>query len=142
MKTGGTLTVIEGDHGSCFWHPETEASLKVWECMICAQALYGHNANIGREVYPLLVESEFTIDSIEPRYVYGDGFRPKLLDGMVNQMIIPMVETANQRSLETGWVDEALWKQGITDLHAAGHPPTGTFFYTWFKAVGVKSISL
>ena len=110
--------------------------------MICAQALYGHNANIGREVYPLLVESEFTIDSIEPRYVYGDGFRPKLLDGMVNQMIIPMVKTAKPRSLETGWVDEALWKQGITDLHAAGHPPTGTFFYTWFKAVGVKSISL
>jgi ubiquinone/menaquinone biosynthesis C-methylase UbiE len=30
LKKGGTITVIEGDHGSCFFHPETEAARKAW----------------------------------------------------------------------------------------------------------------
>ena len=138
LKEGGTMTVIEGDHGSCFWYPETTASLKVWECMIRAQAMHGHNANIGRQVYPLLIQSGLQIRSIEPRFVYGDGFRPELLDGMVNQIIIPMVQTARQRSLDNGWLDETAWEQGISDLHETSIPPNGSFFYTWFKAVGVK----
>ena len=137
LRRGGEITVIEGDHGSCFWHPETEASLKVWKCMIRAQAIHDHDANIGRRVYPLLHKAGFDVQTSEPKWVYGDGNHPGLLDGMVNQIIVPMVQTAKERSLEAGWVDEALWEQGIRDLEASGNPPKGTFFYTWFKAVAV-----
>jgi SAM-dependent methyltransferase len=34
LKTGGTITVIEGDHGSCFWHPETPESIAAWNGLI------------------------------------------------------------------------------------------------------------
>ena len=27
----GTITCIEGDHGSCFWHPETSESIAAWK---------------------------------------------------------------------------------------------------------------
>ncbi|NQT25220.1 methyltransferase domain-containing protein [candidate division KSB1 bacterium] len=139
LKSGGEITVIEGDHGSCFWHTETEASLKVWECMIRAQAVHGHDANIGRRIYPLLHKAGFDVHTSEPKWVYGDGVHAQLLDGMVNQIIVPMVQTAKVRSIEAGWVDEATWAQGIRELEASGDPPEGTFFYTWFKAKAVKS---
>jgi SAM-dependent methyltransferase len=139
LKPGGEITVIEGDHGSCFWHPETEASLKVWECMIRAQAVHGHDANIGRRIYPLLHKAGLDVLASEPKWVYGDGAHSRLLDGMVNQIIVPMVQTAKARSLEAGWVDEAAWAQGIRELEASGDPPEGTFFYTWFKAVALKA---
>lgn len=139
LKPGGDITVIEGDHGSCFWHPETEASKLVWNCMIRAQALHGHDSLIGRRIMPLLHQAGFTVQTCEPRWVYGDAIHPQLLDGMVNQIIVPMVETAKARSLVAGWADEATWRQGIRDLAQSGNPPEGTFFYTWFKATAVKA---
>lgn len=140
LKPGGEITVIEGDHGSCFWHPETDASLNVWKCMIRAQALHGHDANIGRRIVPLLLRAGLDVRTSGPRWVYGDAVHPKLLDGMVNQIIVPMVQTAKERSLRAGWADERTWAQGIRDLEASGNPPEGTFFYTWFKGVALKGL--
>ncbi|MEW6010057.1 MAG: class I SAM-dependent methyltransferase [Euryarchaeota archaeon] len=34
LKPGGTITVIEGDHGSCYFHPESEQALKTWKYLI------------------------------------------------------------------------------------------------------------
>lgn len=141
LKPGGEITVIEGDHGSCFWHPETEASLKVWSCMIRAQAIHGHDANIGRRIVPLLHHAGFKVLGSAPKWVYGDLKHPELLDGMVNQIIVPMVQTARTRSLDTGWIDEATWNEGIKDLEVSGVLPGGTFFYTWFKATALKPAS-
>ena len=59
LKPGGSITVIEGDHGSCFWHPETEASLKVWDAMIEAQKMLGHDPLIGRKAIPVAPTSGF-----------------------------------------------------------------------------------
>jgi len=138
LRSGGDITVIEGDHGSCFWHPETAASRRVWECMIRAQALHGHDSRIGRRLTPLLRGAGFSVRRCGPRWVYGDALRPGLLDGMVNQIIVPMVQTAKERALAAGWADEAVWRRGIRDLERSGVPPEGTFFYTWFKAEAVK----
>ena len=41
LKPGGTLILIEGDHGSCFWHPETDGSLRVWNALITVQRQLG-----------------------------------------------------------------------------------------------------
>lgn len=41
LKSGGSVTVIEGDHGSCYFHPETEESLNVWNCLIRVQESLG-----------------------------------------------------------------------------------------------------
>ncbi len=138
LKRGGSITVIEGDHGSCFWHPETAESLKVWRSLITVQGLLGHDPLIGRGLYPLLLEAGFKVKDVAPRWVYADGRNPELLDGVVNKIIVPMVETARERAIELGIVDRAAWQKGIADLERSGRPQDGTFFYTWFKGVGVK----
>jgi len=37
LKKGGTITTVEGDHGSCFIHPQTDEAMKAWQCHIRAQ---------------------------------------------------------------------------------------------------------
>ena len=138
LKPGGTLTVIEGDHGSCFWHPETPESRVVWDALIREQQRLGHDPLIGRTIFPLLRKADLHVRRVEPRWVYADAGQPALLDGVVHKIIVPMVETARARALQAGAVDEAAWEKGISDLNQAGYPPRGTFFYTWFKGEAVK----
>ncbi len=52
VKPGGTLTVIEGDHGSCYFHPETEAARRAWQCLIDVQASLGGDSLIGQALSP------------------------------------------------------------------------------------------
>jgi ubiquinone/menaquinone biosynthesis C-methylase UbiE len=54
LKPGGTLTVIEGDHGSTYFHPDNAAARAAIHCQVALQASAGGNANIGRQVYPLM----------------------------------------------------------------------------------------
>jgi len=138
LKPGGSITVIEGDHGSCFWHPETEASLKLWDAMIDAQKMIGHDPLIGRRVFPLFKQAGFNVKNVSPRWVYTDSSNADLMDGVVNRIIVPMVESAKARILRSEMVDKSTWDKGIEDLGKSGMPPEGTFFYTWFKGVGVK----
>ncbi len=138
IKKGGTLTVIEGDHGSCFWHLETHASLKVWDCMIKSQQQLGHDPLIGRRLYPLLKQAEFDIKYVDPRWVYADALNPELRNGMVNKIIVPMTQTARAQSIKAGMIDPEEWKTGITDMENVATDPEGTFFYTWFKGVATK----
>lgn len=76
--------------------------------------------------------------SIVPKLVYTDANNPALMDGVVDKIIVPMTRTARQQSLALGLIDEATWEKGIADLAASGIAPEGTFFYSWFKGVGVK----
>lgn len=137
LKPGGDITVIEGDHGSCFWHPETDASMKVWESFIKVQQELGQDPNIGRRLSPIVKKAGFRIEHSSPRYVYGDLFHADLLDGMVNKIIVPMVQTGRDNALKNGFIDEVTWDRGIEDLLKT---VDGTFFYTWFKVVGRKVI--
>ncbi len=57
---------------------------------------------------------------------------------MVNKIIVPMTQTAREKSLDMGLIDEETWDRGISDLENSGVTPEGTFFYTWFKAVATK----
>ena len=138
LRAGGTITVIEGDHGSCFWHPETQESLRAWHSLIEAQAQLGHDPLIGRKLYPLLSRAGFDVKEVSPRWVYADSNNLALMDGVLNKIIVPMTETARQRALELGLIDEVTFDKGLDDLRRSGMPPDGTFFYTWFKAVAVK----
>ena len=49
LKTGGTITVIEGDHGSAYFHPDNESARKTIQCQVELQRRAGGNANIGRD---------------------------------------------------------------------------------------------
>ena len=138
LRKGGTLTAIEGDHGSCFWHPQTPDSLKVWDCMIKTQQFLGHDPLIGRRVYPLLQQAGLVIEYVTPKWVYTDSSTPELTDGAINKIIVPMTQTAREQSLQQGLIDPDTWERGIDDLAKVVINPQGTFFYTWFKGVAIK----
>ncbi|MCH8882148.1 MAG: methyltransferase domain-containing protein [SAR324 cluster bacterium] len=138
LKPGGTATVIEGDHGSCYFHPHSEAAQRAWNCLIEVQARLGGNSLIGRELLPRLTAAGLREVTVTPRVVYCDATRPGLMDGFVKKTIIPMVEGVHRQAIDWGLIGEDAWRQGIADLHRTGTPPTGTFCYTFFKGVGVK----
>ena len=48
MRPGGTLTVIEGDHGSAYFHPRSARADRAIQCLIDLQAQSGGDALIGR----------------------------------------------------------------------------------------------
>jgi SAM-dependent methyltransferase len=135
VKPGGTLTVIEGDHGSCYFCPETEAARRAWQCLIDVQAALGGDSLIGRRLYPLRHAAGLEDIRVSPRMVYSDATRPHEMEGFVRRTIIPMVEGVERQAQEKHMIDPGTWNQGIQDLHATGTPPGGTFCYTFFKAV-------
>ncbi len=137
LKPGGTITVIEGDHGSCYFYPEGEEALAAWDCLIRVQAHMKGNSLIGRQLYPLLQESGFREVKVDPRMVYVDFSKPELVDGFVMKTIIPMVEGVKAQALEMQMMKEEAWDKGIEELHKTARS-TGTFCYTFFKGRGIK----
>ena len=136
LKPGGTLTAVEGDHGSCYFHPETAAARAAWQCLIRAQAALGGDSLIGRRLQPLLRAAGLREVRVSPRMVYCDAARPEWQEGFVRRTIIPMVEGVREAALASGTIDAATWAQGIADLHATGTVPDGVFCYTFFRATG------
>ncbi len=137
LKKGGTITVIEGDHGSCFFHPGTKAGVKAWNSLIEVQARLGGNSLIGRQIYPLTKQAGFTDITVSPRMVYSDSSRPHMEEGFVRRTIIPMVEGIRESAIEMGIIDAKTFDRGIDDLHMTA-AEYGTFVYTFFKGVGRK----
>ncbi|MCQ1537187.1 methyltransferase domain-containing protein [Methanosarcina sp. KYL-1] len=137
LKPGGTITVVEGDHGSCYFHPEGKNALEAWNCLIKVQAHMKGDSLIGRKLYPLLREAGFEDVIVEPRMVYVDSSKPELVDGFIRKTIIPMVEGVKEEAHELGMTDEKAWEKGIEELHETAEIG-GTFCYTFFKGRGKK----
>ncbi len=137
LKRGGTLTIIEGDHGSTLFHPPSAAAWKTIQCLIDLQAEAGGDALIGRRLFPLLRSAGFRDVAVSPRFVYVDASRPALVEGFTRNTYIAMVEGVRERALAAGMIDRRAWRQGIADLRASTGSG-GTFCYTFFKAVAVK----
>ena len=137
LKPGGTVTVVEGDHGSCYFYPEGESAVEAWRCLIRVQARMKGNSLIGRQLYPLLQKSGFSEVKVEPRMVYVDSSKPGLVDGFILKTIIPMVEGVKDQALEMKMIGEGEWKKGIEELHGTAKPE-GTFCYTFFRGRAVK----
>jgi len=137
LKTGGTITVIEGDHGSAYYHPRSTAAQANIQCLIDVQASLGGNALIGRELYPLLVSGGFRECRVSPRFVYADASRPGMVDGFTRKTFTAMVAGVREQAISRGLIDATAWRQGIADLNRTAQED-GTFCYTFFKATGVK----
>ncbi|HPD48654.1 MAG TPA: methyltransferase domain-containing protein [Anaerohalosphaeraceae bacterium] len=137
LKPGGTITVIEGDHGSTYFHPHSEAAHAAIRCQVELQRRAGGNANIGRELYPLLQEAGFNAVRVSPRMVYVDASRPALVDGFTKKTFTAMVEGVRQQALAAGLIDPQTFDEGIRDLYRTTEPD-GAFCYTFFKAFADK----
>jgi ubiquinone/menaquinone biosynthesis C-methylase UbiE len=138
LKPGGTLTVIEGDHGSAYFHPDSTAARKAIWCQVELQRRAGGNAMIGRQVYPLLVEAGFDAVHVSPRMVYVDSSRPDLVDGFTRKTFTAMVEGVRASALESKIVEPELFDAGVRALYRTAEAD-GVFCYTFFKGVGEKA---
>lgn len=137
LRPGGTITVIEGDHGSAFFYPESAAARQVIQCLIDLQARMGGNSLIGRELWHVLSDAGFSGVRVSPRQVYADGSSPESGEAVRN-IFIAMVEGVRDQVVESGMVTREEWEQGIRDLYQTTERD-GSFCYTFFKAVAEKS---
>ena len=137
LRPKGTITTIEGDHGSAYFYPDSgEAKLAI-QCLIDLQAKAGGNSLIGRQLYPLLKEAGFRNVTVSPRVVYVDSSKPGLVEGFIKNTFTAMVEGVKEQALAAAMIDEQTWNKGIKDLYRTAEND-GTFNYTFFKAIGVK----
>ena len=137
LKTGGTITIIEGDHGSAYFYPESIAAHRTIQCLIDIQTSIGGNALIGRQIYPLLEASGFHTIKVTPRMVYIDSSKPELVEGFTKNTFIAMVEGVRDQALKLQMMDEATWEKGIKDLYRTTGQ-NGTFCYNFFKGTAIK----
>ncbi len=137
LKKDGSITVIEGDHGSCYFYPESKEAIKTWECLIECQKALNCNPMIGREIYPLLKNSGFKHIQVSPKIVYVDSSNPKLVEGFNKKTIIAMVEGVKDQVIDSGMISIGSWEKGIKDLYKTTETD-GVFFYNFFKGTGKK----
>jgi len=137
LRPGGTITIIEGDHGSAYFHPDSEAARKGIQCQVELQRRAGGNAMIGRELYPLLCKAGFSSVRVSPRMVYVDSSKPELVDGFTKKTFTAMIEGVRESALKAGLVEQPVFDMGIRDLYRTAEHD-GVFCYTFFKAFGEK----
>ncbi len=137
LKPRGSLTVIEGDHGSTYFYPDSECAHQAIQCQVELQKRGGGNALIGRELYPLLGRAGFHSVRVSPRMVYVDSSRPRLVEGFTKKTFTAMIEGVREAAVGAGMIHPSVFEQGIRDLYRTAQAD-GVFCYTFFKAVAEK----
>jgi SAM-dependent methyltransferase len=137
LRPGGTITVIEGDHGSTYFHPDSSAAHAAIGCQVALQREAGGNALIGRQIYPLMVEAGLDEIRISPRMVYVDSSRPDLVEGFTRRTFTAMIEGIRERAIAAGLTQPESFDAGVRDLYRTTEAD-GVFCYTFFKGVAKK----
>jgi len=137
LKLSGTITVIEGDHGSAYFYPDSDAAHQAIQCQVELQKRSGGNAMIGRELYPLLLSAGFKEVHVSPRMVYVDFSKPQLVEGFTKKTFTAMIEGVREQAIKEGIIEKQIFDQGIRDLYRTAEYD-GVFCYTFFKATGIK----
>jgi SAM-dependent methyltransferase len=137
LKPGGTITVIEGDHGSTYFLPDSAAARAAVACQTELQRRAGGNANVGRSVYPLLRAAGFADVAVAPLMVYVDGSRPDLIDGFTRKTFTAMIRGVRDAAIAAELTEADAFDAGIRDLERTA-ANDGVFCYTFFKGVARK----
>ena len=139
LRPGGSITVIEGDHGSAYFYPDSLEAREAIQCQVALQQAAGGNALIGRQLYPLLVSAGFDEIRVSPRMVYVDSSRPDLVDGFTKKTFTAMVAGVRESAIGTGIVEPEVFDAGIRALYRTAEGD-GVFCYTFFKGVGRRAV--
>jgi len=137
LRPGGTITAIEGDHGTAVFYPDTPAAHRVIDCLVSLQRQAGGNALIGRELEHLLADAGFVEGIVSPLQTYASASIPRSSEA-VKSIFIAMIEGVREQAIGSGLVDPEAWDRGIRDLERTTEKD-GMFCYTFFKAVGRKA---
>ncbi|MEM9384297.1 MAG: methyltransferase domain-containing protein [Pseudomonadota bacterium] len=133
LKPGGTITAIEGDHGSARFHPDNADARAAIDCQVALQARAGGDATLGRRLYPLLRRAGLDEVRVSPRLVYIDGSRPALADAFTRSTFTAMVAAVRGRALGERLIDAQRFDAGVRALERTAEQD-GVFCYTFFKA--------
>ena len=136
LRPGGSITFIEGDHGSALFFPDSRDAHTVIDCLVNLQREMGGNALIGRELWHLMTDAGFVKVAVSPRIVYADESFPEYVEGVKN-IFIAMVDGVKEMAIARQLVDDETWEKGIRDLYRTTEQD-GMFCYTFFKATGTK----
>ena len=134
VRPGGSITVIEGDHGSTFFHPDDGDARAAIACQVTLQQRAGGDALVGRRLFPLLHEADWSSIDVSPRTVYIDGSRPVLADSFTRRTFTAMISGVREPAIAAGLIDAETFDAGIAALRRTAEPD-GVFCYTFFKAV-------
>ncbi len=135
LAPGGTITVIEGDHGSAFFHPDSSAARAAVDCLVALQAEAGGNGLLGRELQPVLAAAGYRDITVRPQTMYVDPTRPGLVEGFTRNTFTAMVAGVRDEAVTAGLLSAAEFDRGIADLRRT---EGGTFHYTFAKATAVS----
>lgn len=138
LKPGGTITVIEGDHGSTYYYPESAMAQKTIQAQVALQKLNGGNANIGRQLYPMLTHAGFINVVANPRIVYVDDSKPEMVEGFTRNTFTAMIKGIAEEAIAQDIINKDEFEEGVKDLLRTSEGG-GTFCYTFFKVIGYKS---
>ncbi|MGB7570289.1 MAG: methyltransferase domain-containing protein [Methanothrix sp.] len=137
IRPGGSIAVIEGDHGSAYFHPDSAAARRAINCQVELQKRAGGNAMIGRQLYPLLSLAGFSGVSVSPRMVYVDSSRPELVEGFTKKTFTAMIEGVGLAAVGAGIIEKEDFEEGVRDLYRTAEDD-GVFCYTFFKGRGKR----
>jgi ubiquinone/menaquinone biosynthesis C-methylase UbiE len=140
LKPGGTIMVIEGDHGSTYFHPDSQYAQKAIECQVILQKNNGGDANIGRKLYPLLEKAGFEKIKVSPRQVYVDDSMPQMVEGFTRNTFTAMIQGISREAVSKQLISREDMQKGIDHLYRTAEGG-GTFCYTFFKGIGIKKES-
>ncbi|NZA25668.1 methyltransferase domain-containing protein [Luteimonas sp. SJ-92] len=137
LRPGGTITVIEGDHGSAFFHPDHADARAAIACLVELQRRAGGDALIGRRLTRLLQQAGFAGARTAPRTVHADGGCPELAEAFTRRTFAAMVAATRDAALRAGLIAPARFDAGVAALHRTA-AADGALCYTFFKTVAVR----
>ncbi|MEM8526511.1 MAG: methyltransferase domain-containing protein [Bacteroidota bacterium] len=141
LKPNGTITVIEGDHGSTYFYPDSVAARKAVQAQVTLQQQKGGDPNIGRSLYPLLEQAGFQKINVTPRQIYVDDSKPALVQGFTRDTFTAMIKGIAEEAIGQKVISEVEFWEGIQDLEKTASGG-GTFCYTFFKGVAKKVLRM
>ena len=137
LKPGGSITVIEGDHGSTFFYPDNENAKRLVQAQVILQEKRGGNANIGRAVFPLLAEAGYKQIEVSPRQIYVDASKKWLVDGFIKNTFTAMIQSMAEEIISEEILTQNQVDKGIAGLLRTAEKD-GVFSYTFFKGVAIR----
>lgn len=137
LRPGGRILVVEGDHGSAYFHPDDPEARAVIAHQVELQRRLGGDANIGRRIGCLLEAAGFVDVTVSPRLVHADDRRPDLMDGFTRRTFNAMIAGVREDAVRAGLCDEVSFDAGLAALERTARPG-GVFLYTFFKATASR----
>ena len=130
--------MIEGDHGSAYFHPDSAAATRRSSARSPCSGRAAGTALIGRRVYPLLLDAGFDDVAVSPRMVYVDDSRPELVDGFTRKTFTAMIEGVREPAPRRPAYRRRALRRGRRDLYRTAEAD-GVFCYTFFKGVAQRT---